>query len=36
VKKEDDAAPSTMIEQGEDDPFYMDIDWDELAQSDVE
>jgi hypothetical protein len=36
VKKENDAAPSTMIEHDEDDPFYMDIDWDELARSDVE
>jgi hypothetical protein len=36
VKKEDNAAPSTVIEQDEDDPFYMDIDWDELARSDGE
>jgi hypothetical protein len=31
VKKEDDASPSTVIVQDEDDPFYMDIDCDELT-----
>jgi hypothetical protein len=31
VTKEDDAAPLMVIEQDDDDPFYMDIDWDELA-----
>jgi hypothetical protein len=36
VKKEDDATPSTVIEQDKDDPFYMDIDGDELARSDGE
>jgi hypothetical protein len=36
VKKEDDTAPSTVIEQDKDDPFYMDIDWDELIRSDGE
>jgi hypothetical protein len=36
MKNEDDAGPSTMIEQEEDDPFYMDTDWDDLARSDGE
>jgi hypothetical protein len=26
VKNKDDASPSMVIEQDEDDPFYMDID----------
>jgi hypothetical protein len=34
VKNEDDATPLMVTEEEEDDPFYMDIDWDNLARSD--
>jgi hypothetical protein len=36
VKNKDNAAPSAVVEEDENDPFYIDIDWDELARSDGE
>jgi hypothetical protein len=36
VKNKDNAAPSSVVEEDENDPFYIDIDWDELAHSDWE
>jgi hypothetical protein len=36
VKNEDDTTPLMVTDQDKYDPFYMDIDWDELARSDGE